>query len=377
MQARNAFLAVVAAVVLNPPAVPAMSGANAPYPPVSLRGTQTRTITSTAIGQEFTLHIYLPAGYGDSARTFPAVYLTDSDAYFGFVRSLAGNLHYGGLIPEVVIIGIAYEEDVHVYLRKRERDLLPAEVPDRPGSGNAEMFLAFLKADLLPFVESRYRVDPGDRTIMGMSAGATFASYVLCTSPELFRRYVIVSPYFLYGQEVVLEMETAYAREHVSLPASVYTAMGELEAEYALGPWRTLFDRVEGRHYDGLRLRREVLDGKSHMDVVFTAYVNGMKAIFSDGSRTVPALAEHYESCAGRYELASEGIRFTIRLDRDRLYISRSGQYWDELIPAGDTEFGVPANADVKFSFEADRDGNVTKMIIHQLGMNVPAEKIE
>jgi predicted alpha/beta superfamily hydrolase len=377
MRVKTLVLAVTIVAVFNVLPVSVKGAEDAPYPPVSLRGTEVRSIKSSSIDQEFKLHVYLPAGYTDSTRVFPVVYLTDSDAYFGYFRSLAGNLHYGNMIPEVVIVGIAYEEDVQSYMRNRERDLLPAAVANHPGSGNAEAFVEFMRDELLPFVESQYRVDPGDRTIVGMSAGATFALYVLCTSPGLFDRYVIVSPYLIYGQEILLELHDAYARGHDSLPAHVYTAMGELEPPYALGPWNKLIENIDERDYADLELKREVLQRLSHMDIVFTAYVNGMKEVFSDRSHALRAVPANYEVCTGLYELEPEGIRFTVRLQNSGLFISRSGEYWDELMPVADSRFGIEGNEEVQFSFVADGSGAVLRMIIHQLGMETPAERLD
>jgi predicted alpha/beta superfamily hydrolase len=345
--------------------------------PVSLGDTEVRSVESSIIGQEFKLHIYLPPGYYGTDRVFPAVYLTDSDAYFGFFRNMIAHLHFGRLVPAMVVIGIAYEEDTGSYLRKRERDLLPAGVEGRPGSGNAEAFVRFIKEELLPFVESQYRVDAEDRTIVGMSAGATFAAYVLCCERELFQRYVIVSPYFIYGQEVVLDLEAAYAKEHGGLSARVYTAMGESEPDYARVPWNALMDSVRKRDYPEVKLKQELLEGFSHMDVAFTAFVNGMKEVFSEGLTPLRAAPGDYASCPGSYDLGMNGMLFIVKLEDNRLLISKSGGHWDELIPVSKTRYGVREDEYVQFSFLADKSGRVVKMIMHQVGMDLPAQKTQ
>lgn len=347
------------------------------YAPVSLRDTEVRTLRSALVDQEFKLHVYLPPGYHGSQRLFPAVYLTDSDAHFGFFRSMMSHLQFGNLAPATIIVGIAYEEDTDSYLRKRERDLLPVEVENNRGSGKAADFATFLRDELFPFVESQYRVDPDDRTIAGLSAGATFACYILCTAPELFQRYIIVSPYLILGQEVILDLEAEYAKNHCTLPVRVYTAMGELEPDFAQRPWNALVENIRGRAYPGLELDQELLAGLSHMDVVFTAYVNGVKQVFEERLKTLEPDPEHYAACAGSYKLAINDTRFTVRLNRERLWISRSGEYWDELSPVSDTKYEVRQNPDVQVSFVADQDGAVVRMIIHQSGIDLPAEKIE
>jgi predicted alpha/beta superfamily hydrolase len=347
------------------------------YVPVSLRDTEVRSIRSTLIDQEFKLHIYLPPGYDDSERLFPVLYLTDSDAYFGFVKSMIANLQFGNLAPALVVVGIAYEEDTQSYLRKRERDLLPVEVANKRGSGKAADFGAFFREELLPFVESEYRVDPEDRTIAGLSAGATFASYILFTAPELFRRYIIVSPYFIFRQEIVLDLEAEYSERHDRLPAHVYTAMGELEPDYARGPWNTFVENLRSRAYPDLELEKEVLAGLSHMDVVFTAYVNGIKSVFADRLKTLKTVPENHAACSGRYDVTINNMQFTVRHDDGRLFMSRSGKYWDELSPVSDTRYEVMQNRDVQISFVADQEGAVARLIIHQAGVDLPAEKVE
>jgi hypothetical protein len=290
---------------------------------------------------------------------------------------MVGSLQYGNIIPEVVIVGIAYQEDVTSYMRKRERDYLPAEVENHPGSGQAGSFLNFIQDELLPMVESEYRIDSRDRTLAGMSGGATFASYVLFTAPELFKRYIIVSPYFIYGQEVVQELEREYAGEHRSLPVRLYTAMGQLEPDYARDPWSSLVDSLQSRGYPGLKLKREVLDGHSHLDVVFAAYVRGLKAVFSDGSEILRAVPDNCRACAGEYIVKAGGKRFTVRADKDSLFITSSGEYWDRLIPVSNSAFGIEGNPNIGFSFVTGEDGSVIRLIIHHGGMQIPAEKTD
>jgi hypothetical protein len=343
---------------------------------VSLKGTQVRRIRAEHINQEYEIHIYLPRDYEKSEDSYPVVYLTDSDAYFGFVKCLISSLQFGRLIPELIVVGIGYGEDVMSYLRKRERDLLPVEVEGRPDSGGAAAFLEFMVDEVMTFMEAEYRIDAKDRTLVGMSAGATFTSYVLSTRPGVFARYVIVSPYFIHGQEAVLQMEVDYAREHESLPARVYTAMGEMEPSYAIEPWEQLMDNLLGRDYPDLELHMEVLPELTHMEAVFPAYLEGIQYVFSDGPRALKAAQENYSACIGAYELDFNHRRFTVMLRGGRLFISGSGDYWDELIPVSETRYGIEPDDHTQFSFVAGEGGEVVEMIIHQVGTNASARKI-
>src|SRR5579872_7581548 len=55
----------------------AVSWAQTPDPAVSLADTQQRTLTSAKIGQRYELLVSLPAGYGKSGQSYPALYVPD------------------------------------------------------------------------------------------------------------------------------------------------------------------------------------------------------------------------------------------------------------------------------------------------------------
>jgi hypothetical protein len=150
-----------------------------------------------------------------------------------------------------------------------------------------------------------------------------------------------------------------------------------MEPDYARVPWSALMDGIRKRGYPDLKLKQELLGGLSHMDVVFTAYVNGMKEVFSEGLTALRAAPENYAACAGCYDLGMNGMLFTVRLEGNRLFISRSGEYWDEVIPVSETRYGVREDEHVQFSFIAEENGRVVRMMIHQVGTDLPAQKIE
>jgi uncharacterized protein len=56
-------------------------------------------------------------------------------------------------------------------------------------SGGAVRFLECIEKEIIPFVESNYRVSPADRGIGGYSYGGLFSLYVLFFKPALFSIY--------------------------------------------------------------------------------------------------------------------------------------------------------------------------------------------
>jgi predicted alpha/beta superfamily hydrolase len=103
-------------------------------------------------------------------------------------------------------------------------------------TGGADKFLAFLKQELMPFIEKNYRASKEDKTYIGYSYGGLFAVYTLFHSPETFSRYIIGSPGIVWANETNLftRYEKEYAATHKALPAKVFMSIGSLESKEEL-----------------------------------------------------------------------------------------------------------------------------------------------
>ncbi len=252
------------------------------YPEVTLRGTQVRTLYSDIVNDNYKLFVSLPPGYRQGDVRCPVLYLSDGGSFFGYVRTMASSLMYAQKTPGLIVVGIGYV-DGHKAWDNRRRDHLPAANPKLEGSGGAPLFARFLREELFPFVDSSYRTDPEDRIFAGMSSGGTLGAYILTTEPDTFDRYLIVSPALHSGNEMILDLEDKYFATHKDMRAIVYTAMGEHEPDSLMrAPWELLTDSLTARTYPGLTMTKETIEGGTHMDAVYCAYVRGLKAVYSD-----------------------------------------------------------------------------------------------
>jgi predicted alpha/beta superfamily hydrolase len=88
------------------------------------------------------------------------------------------------LIPEVILIGIAYDTTYQWYTNYRQRDYTPSKTRI-PHTGGGKTFLDFIKKELIPYINLEYRTTE-DRTIVGHSLGGSLGFYSLLTNPSLF-----------------------------------------------------------------------------------------------------------------------------------------------------------------------------------------------
>ncbi len=270
--------------------------------PFALERAETRSFESKATGVGYKLYISLPHSYdGDAFAShrvlkrqdrYPVVYLLDADYSFLVARSITDHLAERNDLPEVLLVGIAYEGPPS-YRLHRTRDYTPTFVPDgaygpeyQRHSGGGGRFLGFIADELAPWIEKRYRAAPGDRTIVGHSFGGLFATFALLEKPGLFRRVIAVSPSLWYDDRFIFRREKLFGEKHSHLPARVYYAVGESEVNRARSMVEDLeafSGQVRGRGYQGLELRADVLGDETHNSVFPRALSNGLRFVF--GSR--------------------------------------------------------------------------------------------
>jgi predicted alpha/beta superfamily hydrolase len=241
---------------------------------------------STIVGDDYTISIALPAGYNTSHSSYPVLYVTDANSNFTTAAQMTRRMSQDGKIPSMIVIGIGYRTDSLARIL-RLRDMTPDHDPSlrRSHAGRSSYFLQFIKEELMPFVRQHYRTSP-DAVYAGMAIGGVFGLYVLFHEPETFHRYLIASPSIWYDSSVLFKYEQQYARTHHDLPARLYLSAGgreETEANFTRMETnvKRLDDLLAHRHYPGLQLRTQVLDGETHSSVFPAALNKGLRALYT------------------------------------------------------------------------------------------------
>ena len=264
--------------------------------PVTLHRTEIIKLRSGINGATYPINIALPGSYFVSDQTYPVVYLLDAYSSFGIVTEMARLLASDKEMPEIILVGISSEGGSREFVYNRSRDYTPTQVQKEnlpealrsliPTSGGGEKFLEFIKTELIPFVESKYRFKPGDRTLAGHSLGGLFVFYSLFQDPKLFSKYVAVSPALLWDDEFVLKQEEKFSENHKSLNADVYTAVGSNEDGTIVSPWKRFISKMKEKNYTGLNLKTEIGENETHYTIIPYIITHGLKSVFG-GGRTV------------------------------------------------------------------------------------------
>jgi enterochelin esterase-like enzyme len=153
--------------------------------------------------------VYLPPGYDEEpARRFPVLYMHDGQNLFDRatafggvdwnVRGAADQLIEAGAIQPLVIVGIynAGKSRINEYTPTKSAKL---------GGGRADRYAKFLLQELMPFIESEYRVskDPAVTGVAGSSLGGLVSLYIGLQNSRLFGKIAALSPSLWWDQRSI------------------------------------------------------------------------------------------------------------------------------------------------------------------------------
>jgi predicted alpha/beta superfamily hydrolase len=304
-------------------------------PQVEILGTQLLHITSAIVGQEYDLYVNLPRGYQDTTKTFPLIFLVDAQWDFPLTQAIFGEQYYDGFVPAAIMVGITWGGVNPNYDSLRARDLSPTNVKQVPQSGGAPKFLKFIKNELIPYIESKYRATKNGRTLMGSSFGGLFTLYALFHETGTFDRYVLTSPSVGWDNEILYTYEKEYAAKNTQLPVKLFVGVGGLEAGGVEGVQKFVA-QLKSRNYKGLELETKVLEGIGHSGSKAEGYTRGLQAVFARPSLMLAdGILDQY---LGKYQMAP-GFAVEIAKDSGNLL----------MLAPGDTRIPLFAESEANF----------------------------
>lgn len=210
--------------------------------------------------------------------------MTDGNRTFPMVANISTLLGFPPTgFPQVIVVGIAYDiGSMFDWAQWRTRDLTPVtdawteqywedllgrmagDTTIRVETGGAPRFLSFICDELIPFIESEYPVEQGNRALGGYSYGGLFSLFALFERPGTFHRYFAGSPSIHYAGRVMFDMEKAFNETHTDLPARLFLTMGGLEEESGINNMKEMAEVLESRHYPGLEVQTHIFEGEGH-----------------------------------------------------------------------------------------------------------------
>jgi uncharacterized protein len=270
---------------------------------VVVERTEVKKLYSEIVGQEYELFISLPKSYNSGNTSYPVIIGLDAYTTFLITKGcIDAFTSLYPLMPEVILVGIGYGGDESNSLAKwiagRTRDFTPVKdigteqyyeqfitglgyETTKVQSGGALLFLDFLHNELLPYINSNYRIDNKNKALMGASLGGLFALYTLFHAPETFNKYFIESPSIQYSNEITYDYENNYAKNHTDLNAEIFMCAGSLENPHATNV-KKMESLLLSRNYANLHLETVIFENENHISCAPAAISRGLIELFNN-----------------------------------------------------------------------------------------------
>jgi predicted alpha/beta superfamily hydrolase len=224
-------------------------------------------IKDTQSGGQYELYIKLPEAYAeDPNKRYPVLYYTDA---LWHIEILSASTEF--IIEDVILVGISWQKDINEALlqehgqhvsRIRDYTVTPLEDPERQAKyqvGQAANHLAFIRNDVIQYVEKNYRTDPDNRSYFGYSAGGIFGTYALLAQPDTFKHYILGSP-AVDGDIPALSSVLSKQPSDQGFNANVFISYGTLENELG-GYGDQLINLLQAREDKSLSLTHKLIEG--------------------------------------------------------------------------------------------------------------------
>jgi predicted alpha/beta superfamily hydrolase len=239
-----------------------------------LSNTEIISIHSKNTGRDHELVIVYPASYTvNPDKKYPVLYYLDAYWDTPSLVSTYGNLSYDRNIPEFIMVGLSYPSSTD-YGKERRIDYTFTAAEE--GSGKGQLFLDFIKAEVAPLIETKYRGEKTDRVLAGSSLGGLFTISTAYKSPDFFAGYIAISPAALWDNGALARLDNEYAKQNKTLNGRMFISYGSAEYKVFLDPIISFQKQIAGRKYKGLGLLNYKMEGLDHAGVKSEGYARGL-----------------------------------------------------------------------------------------------------
>ncbi|MFW9964759.1 MAG: alpha/beta hydrolase-fold protein [Candidatus Sifarchaeia archaeon] len=242
-------------------------------------------VKSEVLGEDRIVLVRCPKNYNDSNKEYPVLYLLDAEFFFYQAIAAVEFLSECGYIspkpiPEMIIVGIANVD--------RNRDYTPTFAPKQrealefPTSGKAEKFLEFLKMELIPLVEEKYRTHPF-RILAGWSLGGLLTIHSFLYHPDLFSAYLSISPSLWWDEDLYVERTKDLVFQEKLSDKPLIVTIGSKEGGDIGRSVRDGFIPLLSSHSKkSTKFKAVEIPLENHEFGPYKALYEGMKALYSD-----------------------------------------------------------------------------------------------
>ncbi|MEN7551593.1 alpha/beta hydrolase-fold protein [Rapidithrix thailandica] len=264
-------------------------------------------ITSRYLGEKRAIEIYLPPSYpGLETKKYPVMYLMDGQEYFLHPVAYQRMLRFKDKSPEFIVVGINSD-------RKKRRKLYHQD---------ASRFIDFLKKELIPLIDEKYRtLAEKERIYFGWEMAGGLGLEIFANHPNLFSAFFMASPTH-FTEDRIAALDHSLARNRLPRPYLYFSkAPEEIYIEKSL---RKVDSVLKMRNEKNTFWKIDDLPDEDHYTTPLKTINNGLRDYFQDYNSLrfyslkefddfgdLDSIKEYYRHRGNRYGISSDVHRTT------------------------------------------------------------------
>ncbi len=283
------------------------------------------TLYSATLHEKRDYWVHLPSGYSKIKYlpvNYPVIYLLDGDFNFHSFTGLCQFLGNGpyALIPEAIVIGIPN--------LNRTRDLTPTKssLTDYydnnkqlyTESGGNEDFIDFLKSELMPEIEKRYRTLPY-KVLVGHSFGGLTAVNILLNHTALFNAYLCIDPSLWWDNDVMARQaviafsNTDFLKRSIFISQAYKSVTPEDTTTNMTRSAARFHQLLQKRKPRSLRWKWQFYKNEDHGTVPVPSEWDGLKFLFAGYQIPVKQVLNEPDKLLRNYSIFSKNQGFSFQ----------------------------------------------------------------
>jgi predicted alpha/beta superfamily hydrolase len=267
---------IAAALLVAAPRLVAQNRAVDAITPSPLAIGETFTIQSKTLSETRRINVYMPPQYTESRDArLPVLYMPDGGIaedflhVAGLVQVSTGN----GTMRPFILVGIENTQ--------RRRDLTgPTQnAEDRkiaPKVGGSAAFRRFLRSELMPVINARYRTT-GETAIIGESLAGLFIVETLFLEPDLFDTYIAFDPSVWWNDGELVNRARERLKTEKFGNRRLYLAAS---ADDRAGQIRRFAEILQNNAPKNLKWEFEPMPNETHGTIYHPAAVHALRRLF-------------------------------------------------------------------------------------------------
>ncbi|OJJ19895.1 hypothetical protein BKI52_15555 [marine bacterium AO1-C] len=238
---------------------------------------------SKILGEEKELYISLPPKYEERVHNYPVVLVLEAEYLFETTASTIKLLQDRSKMPQSIIVGLANGSH-----KKRNEMAFPTH------GGKPKTYLKFLKNELIPYIEQRYRAN-AHRTIIGLSPTNGLLFEAFWSAPYLFKGYIALSTHWEWHPVKGVTMVDKFIQTitQPNYPAvSIYMGTGDGDMRYSQVNYDKAIVKLDKKLVTKVNYQVDLLKNEEHYAMAIVGIRRGFQLIYPDQEWDFPTVSD-------------------------------------------------------------------------------------